>query len=49
VKQPQLQGWDASKTPEEVLAHVEASFRDEPEFGPMEDYRAKKAKEFGEE
>lgn len=49
VKQPQIQGWDPTKTPEEVLAHVEESFRGKPEFGPMDDYRAKKAKEFGEE
>ena len=48
VKQPQLRFWDPAQTAEEVLAHVEESFRDEPEFGPMDDYRAKKAKEFGE-
>lgn len=48
VKQPQLKGWDPKQSPEEILAHVEAEFRDEPEFGPMENYRAEKAKAFGE-
>jgi hypothetical protein len=33
---------------EEVLARVEADFKDEPEFRPMEDYRAERAKAFGE-
>lgn len=48
VAQPQLKGWDPTKSPEEVLAHVEESFRDEAEFQPIENYQAMKAKEFGE-
>ncbi len=48
VAQPQLKGWAPTQSPEEVLAHVEASFRDELEFQPMETYRAGKAKDFGE-
>jgi catechol 2,3-dioxygenase len=48
VAQPQLKGWDPTQSPEKVLAEVEAAFRDEPEFQPMETYRASKAKAFGE-
>ena len=48
VKQPAGQGWDPSMSDDEVLADVEAKFRDDSEFRPMEDYRAAKAKEFGE-
>jgi catechol-2,3-dioxygenase len=48
VKQPQVRGWDPSKSDADVLATVEAEFRDEPEFGPMEQYRAERAKAFGE-
>ena len=48
VKQPAVQGWDPSMSDEEVLADVEAKFRDNSEFRPMQDYRAAKAKEFGE-
>ncbi len=48
VAQPQIAGWDPTQTPEEVLANVEESFRDKPEFRPIEDYQSMKAKEFGE-
>lgn len=48
VKQPQAKKWDTSLTADEVLAFVEAEFRDEPEFMPMGDYRAKQAALFGE-
>ncbi|NCG39031.1 MAG: hypothetical protein GWP48_16135 [Actinobacteria bacterium] len=48
VPQPQLQGWDPSKSPEEVLAYVEAQFANEPGFAPMEQYRSDQAKAFGE-
>ena len=48
VVQPQMKGWDPEGSPEEVLANVEASFKDEPEFQPMAGYQAQKAKEFGE-
>jgi len=48
VRQPQARGWDPAKSVDEVLKSVEADFRGEPEFMPMEEYRAKMAKEFGE-
>ena len=48
VVQPQMKGWDPTESPEEILANVEASFRDEPKFQPMEAYQAEKAKQFGE-
>lgn len=48
VSQPVFETWDPTQSPEEVLAQVEASFRDNPEFKPIESYRADKAKEFGE-
>ena len=48
VKQPVIQGWDPTMTDEELLAHVESLYRDAPEFMPMEAYRAKRAKYFGE-
>ena len=48
VKQPAGKGWDPSQSDEEILAHVESIFRDDPEFGPMADYQAKMAKAFGE-
>lgn len=48
VKQPQIRGWDPSKSVDEILAAVEADFADEPEFMPMEQYRAAQAERFGE-
>ena len=48
VAQPQVKGWDPTQSPEKILAYVEASFRDEPEYRPMDAYRADKAKAFGE-
>ena len=48
VQQPQLKTWDPTRSDEEVLSDVEALFRDEPEFSPMEEYRAKRAADFGE-
>lgn len=48
VQQPQVRPWDPSKSDEVVLAAVEAEFRGEPEFRPMEEYRAERAKAFGE-
>lgn len=48
VKQPQIGRWDPSLTSDEVLAAVEARYRDEPEFMPMEQYRQDRAKAFGE-
>ena len=48
VKQPQLMSWDPSMSDAEVLANIEAKYRETEEFSPMASYRAKKAKEFGE-
>lgn len=48
VQQPQAKGWDPSMSVEEVLADVEARFRDEPEFMAMDAYRAAQAEVFGE-
>ena len=48
VKQPAAKGWDPSQSDEETLAHVESLFRDDPEFRPMDEYRAERAKHFGE-
>lgn len=48
VQQPQVRAWDPSKSDDEVLASVEADFRNEPGFMPMEQYRAERAKAFGE-
>jgi catechol-2,3-dioxygenase len=48
VKQPQVKRWDPSQSADEVLADVEARFKDEPEFMPMEQYRAQQAAVFGE-
>jgi catechol-2,3-dioxygenase len=48
VQQPQARGWDPSLAPADVLATVESQFADQPEFGPMEDYRAVQAEAFGE-
>ena len=49
VQQPQLRGWDPSQSDDEVLASVEAGFREEPEFKPMDQYRAQQAAAFGED
>jgi len=48
VKQPALKSWDPSKSDAEIYADVETLFRDEPEFGPMEAYRERRALELGE-
>lgn len=48
VQQPQVRGWDPSLTNDEVLVAVEADFRDEPEFMPMQEYRSREAERFGE-
>ncbi len=48
VKQPAARGWDPTLSDEEVLASVEAMFRDDSEFRPMADYQAERAKHFGE-
>ena len=48
VRQPVVAGWDPSLSDEEVLAAVEAQFRDAPEFQPMENYLAAQARRFSE-
>lgn len=48
VVQPQIRGWDPSKPADEVLAGVEARFKDTEGFGPIEDYQAAQAAAFGE-
>jgi len=48
VKQPQIIAWDPALSDEEVFAFVKETFKDEPEFQPMEEYRAARAKHFGE-
>ncbi|MBB82262.1 MAG: hypothetical protein CL931_00445 [Deltaproteobacteria bacterium] len=48
VRQPAGQGWDPTMSDEDVLADVKAKFENDPEFRPIEDYQAMKAKEFGE-
>jgi catechol-2,3-dioxygenase len=48
VQQPQIRGWDPGSSDAEILAAVESGFREEPGFMPMDEYRAQKAQEFGE-
>ena len=48
VRQPAGQGWDPTMSDEDVLADVKAKFQDDPEFCPIEEYQARKAREFGE-
>lgn len=48
VRQPQAKGWEPSLTDDEVLAAVRADFENEPDFGSMEQYRARQAEIFGE-
>ena len=48
VQQPQAKGWDPAMSDADVLEDVEAKFKDEPEFSPIAEYQARKAKEFGE-
>jgi catechol 2,3-dioxygenase len=48
VKQPQVKKWDPAMDSADVLAAVEADFAGEPEFMPMERYRAQRAEAFGE-
>lgn len=43
VRQPQVRVWDPSLDADELLAWVESEFRNEPEFGPMDEYRARMA------
>ena len=48
VEQPVIAGWDPSMTADEVLADVEARFKDSPGFMPMDEYRSQQAAVFGE-
>lgn len=48
VQQPQISGWDPSKSADEVLAGVQSKYQDKEGFGPMEQYRAEQAIAHGE-
>ncbi len=48
MQQPVIEGWDPSKSAEDVLASVEAKFKDNSEFMEMDQYRAERAEHFGE-
>ena len=48
VQQPQVNSWDPSQSPDEVLAGVESQFAGEASFAPMEQYQAAQAELFGE-
>ena len=48
VQQPQIQSWDPGLSDAEILAAVEAGFRNDPGFMPMSEYRAQMAQTFGE-
>jgi catechol 2,3-dioxygenase len=45
VQQPQGKIWDRDKTNDEILDETEKIFGKEPEFGPIEDFYQKRAKE----
>ena len=47
VQQPQRKTWDSSLSNEELLAWVEEEFKHEPGFGPIEEYRSRRAAELG--
>lgn len=42
VAQPQGKIWDPKKSDTEILAWTEENFKDEPEFGPIDQYYAKR-------
>lgn len=46
VRQPQVGGWDPTRSVDEILAAVEQEFADKPEFMPMEQYRLRQAEVF---
>ena len=48
VKQPAARGWNPAQSEAEILAEVQAAFESDPEFRPMADYRAERARAFGE-
>jgi catechol-2,3-dioxygenase len=48
VRQPQVARWDPLMAEDDILAAVRAEFENEPEFMPMEQYRAQQAAVFGE-
>lgn len=45
VAQPQAKPWDPNASEEEILEWTEQTFRDEPEFGPIDAYYAKRREE----
>jgi len=48
VEQPQVAGWNPSRTPQEVLDRVHDRFQTAPGFGPIDDYQSAQAAVFGE-
>lgn len=48
VQQPQMKSWDPKLDPDQVLDYVRAEFENEPEFMPIEEYKAAQAATFGE-
>ena len=48
AKQPAVSGWDPAQSEAEILARVRREYQDDPEFRPMEQYRAERAKALGE-
>jgi len=48
VQQPQIRPWDLAMSEDELRRVTEEQFRDEPEFGPIEDYYAEHRRRHGE-
>jgi catechol 2,3-dioxygenase len=44
VRQPQARSWDPSLSEEDLLAWTKEEFGADPEFGPIEDFYAARAK-----
>ena len=47
VQQPQLQGWDFSMSEVDLRKATEEAFGNNPEFGPMEEYKAEQTRKLG--
>ena len=47
VAQPAASPWDPALSDEELLREIERKHRDKPEFRPMEEYRAERARLLG--
>ena len=44
VRQPEARSWDKNLSDEELFAWTEAEYKDRPEFGPIEDFYAGRAR-----